>query len=57
MCSVMDTIFKAGEMDMAKEMAVSLAEMGLSPELIAKAAKVDEEVVREWLCHSSESKR
>lgn len=38
-----------GEMKKAKEMALSLAQMGISIEKIAEAAKVSTEVVQEWL--------
>ena len=38
-----------GEMKKAKEMAFSLAEMGIPVEKIAQAAKVSAKVVEEWL--------
>lgn len=38
-----------GEMKKAKEMALSLAEMGVSIDKIAQAAKVSIELVQEWL--------
>ncbi len=38
-----------GELKKAKETAVSLAEMGLSVEKIAKAVKISKEVIKEWL--------
>ncbi len=38
-----------GEMKKAKEMAFSLAEMGIPVEKIAQAAKVSAQVVAEWL--------
>ncbi len=40
------------EMKKAKEMALSLAKMGISIEKIAEAAKVSTEVVQEWLNES-----
>lgn len=39
-------------MKKAKEMALSLADMGVSVDRIAKAAKVSEDIVREWLSES-----
>lgn len=42
----------AGEMKKAKEMALSLAQMGIPIEKIAEAAKVSTEVVQEWLDES-----
>ena len=42
----------AGEMKKAKEMALSLADMGVSVDRIAKAAKVSEDIVWEWLSES-----
>ena len=42
----------AGEMKKAKEMALSLADMGLSAERIAEAAKVSVNLVQEWLSGS-----
>ena len=38
-----------GEMKAKKEMALSLASMGLSAEKIAEAAKVSAKLVQEWL--------
>lgn len=40
------------EMEKAKDMALSLAKMGISLEKIAEAAKVSTEVVQEWLNES-----
>mgnify|MGYP003258544276 CR=1 FL=1 len=40
------------EMKKAKEMALSLAKMGIPIEKIAEAAKVSTEVVQEWLNES-----
>ena len=39
-------------MKKAKEMALSLADMGLSAERIAEAAKVSVNLVQEWLSGS-----
>ncbi len=44
--------FSEGEMKKAKEMALSLADMGLSAEKIAEAAKVSVKLVQEWLTGS-----
>ena len=57
MCKEMDKIYsegeqrgeERGEMKKAKEMALSLAEMGIPVEKIAQAAKVSAQVVEEWL--------
>ena len=57
MCKEMDKIYsegeqrgeERGEMKKAKEMALSLAEMGIPVEKIAQAAKVSAKVVEEWL--------
>ena len=38
-----------GEMKKAKEMAFSLAEMGIPVEKIAQAARVSAQIVEEWL--------
>lgn len=40
---------KEGEMKKAKEMAISLAGMGMSVEKIADVAKVSVKIVQEWL--------
>ena len=40
---------REGRMEAKREMAVSLAEMGLSVEKIAEAARVSTEVVRQWI--------
>ena len=44
--------FAAGEMKKAKEMALSLAGMGIPIEQIAEAAKVSVKLVQEWLSGS-----
>ena len=57
MCEVAEKIYKEGEkrgekrgeMQAKKEMAFSLAEMGIPVEKIAQAAKVSAKVVEEWL--------
>ena len=57
MCKEMDKIYsegekqgeKRGETQAKKEMAFSLAEMGIPVEKIAQAAKVSAQVVAEWL--------
>ncbi len=65
MCREMDAIYREGEMrgelrgeergrikgqaEKAKEMALSLANMGISAEQIAEAAKVSVNLVQEWL--------
>ena len=57
MCKEMDQIYqegavqgrKEGEMTAKKNMAMSLAGMGLSAEKIAEAAKVSVQMVQEWL--------
>ena len=57
MCKEMDQIYqegavqgrKEGEMTAKKNMAMSLAGMGLSAEKIAEAAKVSVQLVQEWL--------
>ena len=54
MCEVAEKIYKEGEMKKAKEMAFSLAEMGMSVEKIAQAAKVSAGVVEEWLSQKSD---
>lgn len=41
-----------GELEAKKEMAVSLAGMGVSLEKIAEAAKVNIDVVKQWLAPS-----
>ena len=40
---------REGEMKKAKEMSISLADMGMSAEKIAMAAGVNVRLVREWL--------
>ena len=42
----------AGELKAKREMALSLAQMGLSGERIAEAAKVSAALVQEWLAGS-----
>lgn len=42
----------AGELKAKKEMALSLASMGVSVERIAEAAKVSVKLVQEWLSGS-----
>ena len=42
----------AGELKAKREMALSLAQMGLSGERIAEAAKVSVALVQEWLAGS-----
>ena len=57
MCKEMDQIYQEGavqgriegEMTAKKNMAMSLAGMGLSAEKIAEAAKVSVQLVQEWL--------
>ena len=57
MCKEMDQIYQEGavqgriegEMTAKKDMAMSLAGMGLSAEKIAEAAKVSVQLVQEWL--------
>ena len=53
MCDVLDRIEQKGrqegELEGKKEMAVSLARMGISIEDIAKAAKVSVNEVKQWL--------
>ena len=57
MCKEMDQIYQEGavqgrqegEMTAKKNMAMSLAGMGLSAEKIAEAAKVSAQLVQEWL--------
>ena len=57
MCKEMDQIYQEGalqgrvegEMTAKKDMALSLAEMGLPVEKIAEAAKVSAKLVQEWL--------
>ena len=44
---------REGRMEAKREMAVSLAGMGLSVEKIAEAARVSSEVVRQWLACGS----
>ena len=61
MCKEMDQIYKEGEergeMKKAKEMALSLAAMGVSVEKIAQAAKVSVKLVQEWLTGSMDMAR
>lgn len=61
MCKEMDQIYKEGEergeMKKAKEMALSLAAMGVSVEKIAQAAKVNVKLVQEWLTGSMDMAR
>ena len=61
MCKEMDQIYKEGEergeMKKAKEMALSLAAMGVSGEKIAQAAKVNVKLVQEWLTGSMDMAR
>lgn len=64
MCDVLDRIElkgrlkgrlegrQEGELEAKKEMAVSLANMGISLEKIAEAAKVSIDVVKQWLAPS-----
>ena len=64
MCREMDAIYNEGEkrgraqgvaegeLKKAKEMALSLADMGLTAERIAEAAKVSVNLVQEWLSGS-----
>ncbi len=40
---------REGEMKKAKEMSISLADMGMSAEKIAMAARVSVGLVREWI--------
>ena len=70
MCREMDAIYREGEMrgelrgeergrikgqaEKAKEMALSLANMGISAEQIAEAAKVSVNLVQEWLSGNKE---
>ena len=53
MCDVLDRIelkgHQKGELEAKKEMAVSLAGMGVSLEKIAEAAKVSIDVVKQWI--------
>lgn len=43
---------KVGEMKKTREMALSLADMGIPAEKIAEAAKVSVKLVQEWLSGS-----
>ena len=43
-----------GQAEKAKEMALSLANMGISAEQIAEAAKVSVNLVQEWLSGNKE---
>ena len=61
MCEVLDKIetrgiekgLQEGELKAKREMARSLAGMGMPAERIAQAAKVDVEVVRQWLAQDA----
>lgn len=46
---IWDDGYSEGKLEKARETAVSLSEMGLSPEQIAQAVKVDIVTVQEWL--------
>ncbi len=46
---IWDDGYSEGKLEKARETAVSLSEMGLSPEQIAQAVKVDIATVQEWL--------
>lgn len=49
MCEVSEKWYREGRMEQARDMAISLASMGLSVEKIAEAAKVSLETVQKWL--------
>ena len=57
MCEVLDRIenrgiekgIEKGELKAKREMALSLAGMGMSAEAIAQAARVSVETVKQWL--------
>ena len=53
MCQALDEMIQdgiqQGEMRKAKEMSISMAELGIPVEKIAGAARVSVELVREWL--------
>lgn len=49
MCEVSEKWYREGRMEQARDMAISLASMGLSVEKIAEAAKVSLETVEKWL--------
>lgn len=53
MCAEMEKLYSEGKtegrIEQAKEMACSLADMGIPIEKIAEAAKVSIKLVQEWL--------
>lgn len=53
MCQEMDQIYKegigTGELKKARETAISLAELGISVDIIAQAIKVNINIVQEWI--------
>ena len=46
--------YEKGNLQKAKSMSIELAEMGMSVEQIAKAAKYDTETVKNWLNEDEE---
>ena len=49
MCQIMQDFKNKGEIEKAKDMAIKLADMGVSVEKIAKAADCDMKTVKGWL--------
>ncbi len=49
MCQIMQDFKNKGEIEKAKDMAIKLADMGVSVEKIAKAADCDTKTVKGWL--------
>lgn len=54
MSEIMEQFYRKGKIEKAKDMAVKLAEMGISVEQIAKAAKCDIKTVESWLNEDEE---
>lgn len=50
---VYEEAVEKGKLKKAREIAVSLSEMGLSPEQIAQAVKVNIDTVQEWLAENA----
>lgn len=49
MCEVSEKIFKEGEMEKARDMAIRLTDLGVPADKIAEAAKVSIGVVNQWV--------
>lgn len=53
MCSAIESYAKQLALEKAKEMAISLNHQGVSVDVIAKAANVAVETVKQWLAPAS----